>query len=177
MASSTLVLKEPKAESPTLIYLLFRFSNQRLKYSTGQKIHPKFWNEDSQTVRNTRAFSGAAELNTLLKNRMAVAHDIYRTLINDKQIPSLKNIKNGLDEVFKIPLENSSPKDFMGFIDHFISNTTKSPSTKKQYNHTFKMIKDFQEEKRCALTFDSIDLDFYDKFTAYLENEGYLEKY
>ena len=81
MASSTLVLKEPKAESPTLIYLLFRFNNLRLKYSTGQKIHPKFWNEDKQKAKETRSFPGHAELNTLLKNHMGVAHDVYRTLI------------------------------------------------------------------------------------------------
>jgi integrase len=173
MASSTLVLKEPKAESQTLIYLLFRFNNQRLKYSTGQKIHPDFWNEDKQKAKDTRAFPGAAEMNTLLKNHMDVAHDIYRTIINDKQVPTLKNIKNGLDEVFKTPLQNSSPKDFMGFIDHYIKNTIKSTSTIKQYNQTLRLIKDFQEKTRCALTFDTIDLDFYDKFTTYLADQGY----
>jgi integrase len=173
MASSTLVLKEPKSESPTLIYLLFRFNNQRLKYSTGQKIHPKFWNEDKQKAKETRALSGYAELNTLLKNHKDVAHDVYRTLINDKQIPTVKNIKNGIDEVLKTPLQNSSPKEFIGFIDFYIKNTTKSESTIKQYNQTLRLIKEFQEKTRCALTFDSIDLDFYDKFTAYLASKGY----
>ena len=173
MASSTLVLKEPKAESPTLIYLLFRFNNQRLKYSTGQKIHPDNWNEDSQTARNLRSFPGAAELNTLLKNHKDAAHDIYRTLMNDKQVPTLKSIKHGLDEVFKVPLQNSSPKDFMGFIENYIANTTKSTSTKKNYNQTFRLLKEFQEDNRCALTFDSIDIDFYEKFTAYLAKGDY----
>ncbi len=173
MASSTLVLKEPKAESPTLIYLLFRFNNQRLKYSTGQKIHPKFWNEDSQTVRQTRSFTGYAELNTSLKNRMDAAHDIYRTIVNNKQIPTVKAIKRGLDEVFKAPLQNSSPKEFMGFIDHYITTSTKSASTRKNYSQTLRLLKDFQEKNRCSLTFDSIDLDFYEKFIAYMTGQNY----
>src|ERR1035438_10530272 len=173
MASSTLVLKEPKAESETLIYLLFRFNNQRLKYSTGQKIHPKFWNEEKQRVKETRALSGYSEINTLIKNHMDAAHDIYRTLINDKQIPTISKIKIGLDEAFRNPLQNASPKEFIAFIDHFINNSTKSPRTIQQYKQSFRVIKEYQEDSRCALTFDSIDLDFYDKFTAYLANEGY----
>jgi integrase len=173
MASSTLVLKEPKATTETPIFLLFRFNNQRLKYSTGQKIHPRFWNEDKQKAKETRAMPGYAELNTLLKSHVDVSHDIYRILINDKQIPTLKKIKAGLDDVFKTPLQQASPKEFMAFIDNFITTSTKAPTTVLQYKQTFKVIKDFQQKTKYPLEFDSIDMDFYDKFLAFQAEQGY----
>jgi integrase len=174
MASTTLVLKEPKADSATLIYLLVRFSNQRLKYSTGQKIHPDNWNEETQRVRNLRNVPGAAEMNTLLKNHMDAAHDIYRTLINNKEVPTPNKIKKGLDEIFKDPLKASSPKEFIEFIDNFIKTSTKAPTTIKLYKHTFKVIKDFQEKARYPLNFDSIDMEFYEKFLAFQASQGYF---
>jgi integrase len=173
MASTTLVLKEPKAQSESLIYLLVRFNNQRLKYSTGQKVHPLNWNEDKQKVKELRALPGAAEMNTLLKNHMDAAHDIYRTLVNDKQVPTVNKIKSGLDDIFKNPLKNGNPKEFIDFIDNFIKTSTKAPATIGQYKQTFKVIKDFQEKARYTLNFDSIDMEFYDKFITFQANQGY----
>ena len=42
MAEAKFVLKEPKSKEFTLIYLMYSFNDQRLKYSTGQKIIPKY---------------------------------------------------------------------------------------------------------------------------------------
>lgn len=44
MAEAKFVLKEPESTTETLIYLIFRFNNQRIKYSIGEKINPKYWN-------------------------------------------------------------------------------------------------------------------------------------
>ena len=67
MASATFVLKEPKSKDKTLVYLLFRYQNQRLKYSTGQKILPKFWNPENQRARETKQFIQYGEFNALLQ--------------------------------------------------------------------------------------------------------------
>ncbi len=48
MAEVKFVLKEPKSKEATLIYLLFRFNNQKVKYSITEKIEPRFWNPDKQ---------------------------------------------------------------------------------------------------------------------------------
>lgn len=44
MPQATFVLKEPTSKEGMLVYLLYRFNGTKLKYSTGQKINPKFWN-------------------------------------------------------------------------------------------------------------------------------------
>jgi hypothetical protein len=41
MQEEKFVLKEPSSKEPTLIYLLFRFNKQKLKYSTSEKIPAK----------------------------------------------------------------------------------------------------------------------------------------
>jgi hypothetical protein len=60
MPSTTFVLKEPKSKVATLVYMLFWFNNIKLKYSTGQKINPKYWNpsKNKQRAKETRQFSG-----------------------------------------------------------------------------------------------------------------------
>jgi len=42
MPNAKFILKEPSAKEETLIYLSYNYANQRLKYSTEEKINPKF---------------------------------------------------------------------------------------------------------------------------------------
>jgi hypothetical protein len=51
MPEATFVLKEPNGTEPNLVYLLYRFNGSKLKYSTGWKIKPKFWNPEGQRAR------------------------------------------------------------------------------------------------------------------------------
>ena len=51
MAKVLFKLKEPKSISETLIYATFYFEYDRLKYSTREKILPKYWNEEEMRVR------------------------------------------------------------------------------------------------------------------------------
>jgi len=66
MASATFVLKEPKSKDNTLVYLLFRYQNQTFKYSTGQKIEPRFWSFTNQRAKETKQFKQYGEFNALL---------------------------------------------------------------------------------------------------------------
>ena len=57
MQEAKFVLKEPLNKEPTLIYLLYRFNKQKLKYSISEKILPKFWNFETQRAREIRTNS------------------------------------------------------------------------------------------------------------------------
>ena len=68
MPQATFVLKNPSIEkenknNPTLIYLFFTFNKSRLKYSTGQKVPPKYWNSEKQRVKLIREFRQAESIN------------------------------------------------------------------------------------------------------------------
>src|SRR5947208_16467490 len=98
MPNATFLLKEPNANDNTLVYLLYRFNGQKLKYSTGQKIHPKFWNEEKQRAKETRQFPGFSEFNGLLNNLDHKVNDAYRKLLNDGISPTPDKLKNILNE-------------------------------------------------------------------------------
>ena len=66
MPNATFVLKEPKSKDETLVFMLYRFNGHKLKYSIGQKIKPKFWNDEKQRAKETRQFPGYGEFNGLL---------------------------------------------------------------------------------------------------------------
>jgi hypothetical protein len=71
MPQATFVLKNPSTEkenakNPTLIYLFYTFNKSRLKYSTGQKVPPKYWNPEKQRVKVVKEFRQAESINLLL---------------------------------------------------------------------------------------------------------------
>lgn len=51
MPNAKFVLKEATSKNPKLVYLMFAYDYKRLKYSTGETIKPKFWNEENQRAK------------------------------------------------------------------------------------------------------------------------------
>jgi site-specific recombinase XerD len=92
--STTFVLKHPKGDSPSLIYLIIRFNQHsldengkkkyfQLKYSIGDKWIPKHWSIKKHRGINKQGFPDPTELNARLQNIETAAKDIYRRFIND----------------------------------------------------------------------------------------------
>src|SRR6187402_1130543 len=115
MASVTFVLKEPTSIESTLVYLLFRFNNNTLKYSTSQKINPKFWNPEKQRAKITRQFPEYSEFNSLLDNLESCVNNSYRKLINDKLTPTSDLLRVSLDQLLQ--KDNTKTKDLIGFAE------------------------------------------------------------
>src|SRR6478735_3245774 len=128
MANVTFVLKEPKSKEPTLIYLMFTYTGERLEYSTGLKIHPKFWNEEKQLVKETRQFPGYTEYNTTLKDLSSCVTHTYRKLINDKIAPTPEKLKQPLNQILQ--KEKVETKDLLAFAENLIENSNRKPGTK-----------------------------------------------
>ena len=173
MPSTTFVLKEPTSKEPTLVYMLFWFNNLKLKYSTGQKINPKFWNssKNKQRAKETRQFSGYGEFNTLLDNLEKAANNQFRTLLNDKKVPTPDLIRPALDEVLK--KDGTKQKNLISFAEYLVENTDRSKGTKKQLRQTIRNLKEFRLQSKRSLHLDSIDLEFYDEFVDFLIRKEY----
>jgi len=172
MPNVTFVLKEPSSKEPTLVYLLFTYNGQRLKYSTSQKIYAKFWNEEKQCAKETKKFPQYAEFNTLLKNLDNCINNTYRNLINDKIVPTPDKLKAPLNELL-LKTNTASKKDLLSFAEELVNNTTRKEGTKKQLKQAIRNLKEFKAATNHSLHFDSIDLDFYDSFVNFLMNKNY----
>lgn len=74
---------KPIDQVETLILLYFRYNGNRLQYSTGETILPKFWNNETQRVKKT--FTGCFEINNLLDRIEQEVKKIYRDAITNNQ--------------------------------------------------------------------------------------------
>jgi len=169
MAKVNFYLKESKSKEPTLIYLQYIFNGHKLKFSTGEKIVPKKWNVDTQKARMN--YTGHAELNGLLLKLSETATSAHRTqLTNNKEVTpeSLKiELLKFLDK------ETSAPKGFHDILNEYIQvkkgkltmNYLKKVTTLQ--NH----LKEFEKVKKTKISFNKLDLSFYDLFTSYLMND------
>ena len=165
-------LKEPKSKVETLIYLFFSFSNQRLKYSTGELIHPDLWNSETQRVKETKKFPEYPEFNARLDKIETTIRNIYRTQTNDGKIITLNLLRDELDKSLRDILEPKKQSLFE-FIEKYIEESKgfKSSGTIKQYNNLFTHLKNYCSVKKKVIDFESIDLNFYNAFLDYLMND------
>jgi len=204
MASSiTFILKEPKSSEPTLIYLILRFNAykvdeagkktyQQLKFSTGLKWKPEYWNSKKHKGRDGSDFPDPGELNQRIRNMEMVVSDIYRKLINNGIAITSENIREEIDkrpDVFpdlkrkavKASALREKPKTLIDFFEEYIKNTQYvyvkgqpypvSNRTRQRYATTLRHLKGFAEKWRKDLDFPDIDLDFYQEFVNYLRTQ------
>lgn len=175
MAQAKFILKEPNSKEDTLIYLFYNFNNQRLKYSFGQKINPKFWNFEKQRVKEIRTFPEYAEFNSMLNNIETSVNNIYRKLVNDNITPTPQLLKEHLNATLADKQTVAKIITFFDFIEELIKNSTKKGSTVIHYKQTFRMLKEYCVNFNKNVSFEDINLDFYESFVNYLRNRGYAE--
>jgi integrase len=171
MPQATFVLKEPTSKEETLVYLLYRFNGSKLKYSTGQKINPKFWNPETQRAREIRAFKQYSEFNSLLNNLETEVNNAYRKILNDRHSPTPDLLRSSLN-IF-LQKERAGSKDLVGFAELYIETIDRKPNTKKQLRQALRNLKEYKQASKASLHLDSIDLDFYDGFVDFLLKKNY----
>jgi integrase len=169
-------LKEPTAKDETLIYLFFSFNNQRLKYSTGEKIKPDFWNEEQQRVKATKKFPEYGEFNSRLNAIETNVNNAYRKILNDGEVPNNSLIKKELDKTVRL-VEAKKKHDLFSFISKFIeeNKTLKATGTIKAYHTTEQRLKDYRTYIKKDFSFEDIDLEFYNSFVSFLTSMDYSE--
>ena len=178
MAQAKFVLKEPNGSQKTLVYLIFRFNKNRLKYSTGEKILPKYWNPAKQRAKELKEFLEFPEFNGRLNNIEAAINNIYRRQMNDNIVPTKESLWLALETFFNPERSNPSTTierpSLFAFIDSYIEQvkTVRVKGTITSYQSTVKHLKAFGEAKKMKLDFDNISLDFYYAFVRYLTDKG-----
>ncbi len=174
MPEAKFVLKEPSSKDVTLIFLFYRFNGNSLKYSTGQKIKPKFWNAAKQKAKISRAFPQAEKLNELLENLSRRISDAHKDFINEKTIPTIFKLKDELNKVL-FKEEYAQKRGFLQFIEELIVHSSRKDNTKRQWKQTLRKLLEYQKSSKAEVDFDTINLDFYNQFVQFLTKEGYTK--
>lgn len=173
MANVKFILKEPKSKEDTLVYLFCNYQYKRFKYSTGEKIKPKFWNFGSQQAKETRNFPEYPEFNERLKLFRNGINTVFRRLLNDGIQPTNELLKRELEKELSDNIVKSQKMTLFSFTNDFIeeSRTAKTIGTIKNYKNTLRHLTNYAEAYNKRVDFDTIDLSFYSSFLNYLGND------
>lgn len=179
MGDVNFYLKKPASTGKSLIYLQYKYNGLKLTFTFGQTIYPKNWNKSKQRVKNNSATTsdGKHSLNDLLDNLVTVCEKAYNKEIKNGT-PLTSTIKSYLIDFMN---QQGNEKKRVGtlydLIEKFISGEikhngkTKKQTTLEKYSTTLKYLKQFSIDRRFPVDFNTIDLDFYNKFTDYLEKK------
>ena len=172
---------KPSKEKSRLIYMDFAYNRKRLKYSFGQFVEAKDWNDNKEIVKNKEATTkdGKFYLNELLNNLKKVCEKKYNeSLPNGIPAPEvlILAMKAFINQNHNSDIVEDGKPTLFKLIDRFekgeIKNRGKEKSinTIKTYTTCKNHLLDFQEKQNIVLDFDSITLDFYYNYVTFLKN-------
>ena len=194
------LLKDARANGPTLVYLIYRFDNSRFKYSTGQTVEPFQWNAtDQRAYTNQKNKAVRSEHETinghLDRHRAALVRVVTRLQMAGVAIDNA-TIKEHLDR----DLNKAAPKratvevitpaaePFTAYITRFVKEaqagkrlTHKSLQyagyTLAGYMKLYRVLLKYTAETGRPTDYADITLDFYHQFKLWLTGRGLTLNY
>jgi len=187
MAKINFFLKEPKSEKKTLIFLVVNHNYQRLKYSTGEYIHPLAWNFDEQRPILQKKFQHNYEINRRLEEYRYFLTDLLGELKRKREEITPQILREKLDENFKFVStkddETENKITLLEYIDVYIEECEKgfrlTPKYKTRYKDwtikgykTMKYhLENYMEDRKKTLDFDDITMRFYNDLLEYFNSK------
>jgi len=176
-------------------YGLFRIDNGTkkylpLKYYTNIAMSPDLWNKDLNRAKESNKWANPETfdisvhavkesarknyetINSEIETFERTAKELIKTLSENGNVPSHDKLRTELDKIYKptkvTTEQGETPKEFFPFIDFFIKTATRKENTIKSYKTLKNNLLEYQKDKKTTLTFDRIDIDFYNSFIDYL---------
>ncbi|MEO6546556.1 MAG: site-specific integrase [Ferruginibacter sp.] len=177
-------LKKGEGNPPrSLVYLQMRYHGQKFVYSCKFNIQKSNWDDKKQQVktRSQTDKTGEVNLNDLLAGLKDECLRAYNTELAASGIPTKDKLKKHLDAYMNRSLNKQQVKkdgpSLYTVIDNFIAGNFDSKKKKRTAGtiRTYKTAKmhleGFANSEKTLLDFDTINLDFYYKYTTYLAKD------
>lgn len=173
-------LRDHRSSEPTPINVVIRWNGLRLVYPSGERIAPRHWSTKNQRAKPS--LTTAPEFNRRLTHIVSDVENAFLRFRNDngQRAPSVGELRDRLDIALGRKA-GEGPRTLFAFIRDFIAKAKDrvnpdtgarlAATTLKKYTSTLHHLEAFAKAKRRRVDFDSIDLDCYDAFNAYLTNE------
>lgn len=179
MGAVNFYLKKPEANGLSLIYLQFKYAGRKLVYSFGQSINPTSWHSKKQRVKSNKATTadGKHYLNDLLDALEKQCNTAYNSLLKTG-IPAPSEIKKRLSEFMEGKPEPSKKETLLSLVERFVNNeivyrgSTRKKNTVRSYKTTYNHLLKFSKETKTVTDFETITLDYYNRFVLYLRKKG-----
>jgi len=169
MAAFNYYLANDNQRGDKLIMLSFCYDGRRLRFSTGETIDKKYWNEEEQRAK--KSLTGCMELNNLLDRIEEFVKKIYREGKTYNHALTNEYFRDKINK--EIDPASNAPKSFFDYYNEFIEiqKTTKAHGTIQKYRTLLNHLTDFQHRKKYNIAFEKIDIRFYEDFTAFFIND------
>ena len=163
MATVKLYLQDKKSKNKSSIRLFFNYNNKVLKYSVNISVNPKLWNEKNYRIKHQATHS--IELNRQLQKVEDTVFDIYQSLKTKDSLITNQILKEQLD----IRLDKVEQEDFFSYMKLYVEQKKELRKTTKQdYLQTYNTLKEFEISSGYLVSFESVNLDFYNRFKDYI---------
>jgi integrase len=163
MANAKFYLKDKNSNNETLILMFFNYNNKVFKYSTKTSIEPRNWN--NKTCRVKQQSSHSLELNKQINKIEDSIMNIYHRMKTNDRVINNKILKEQLD----ISLNRQDKEDFFSYMKRYIEQKNElRETTKKDYLQTYETLKEFERSSSYLVSFDTITLDFYNRFKKFM---------
>ena len=176
-----------RRDGTSLIFIQYcESAENKTLLNTEIAIAPNYWNKKLMRISDAlpKGFGKSDELNKELQRQMRLAEDIISYALTKKIPDPVQFAKLTFRPDFKITeLEKAVKenivvkpkvnKDFFFQFDDYIKSKEKSvaPATVHVFKNLKLILQSFQTYRKKLITFDDIDLDFYEEFLNYLSFE------
>jgi len=191
MAKINFFLKESSSNKETIIFLVLNHNYKRLKYSTGEYIHPKEWDFREKSPILSKKFPHCYDIKRRLEEYRYFLTDLIGEYKRRRKEITPQILREKLDAEFKSinPLEHDNEHEtvknkttLFNYIDEFIKECKEgkrlTPIRKTRYKQwTLKgyttmnyHLTNYKKAKKIALDFEDITSDFYQDLLAYFNS-------
>jgi integrase len=163
MATAKFYLQDKKSRKKTSIRLFFNYKNTVLKYSVNLSVNPKLWNQKNYRFKHQATHS--VKLNRQLQRVEDTIFDIYQNLKTKDSLITNQILKEQLD----VRLDKIEKEDFFSYMKLYVEQKQElRKTTMKDYLQTYNTLKQFEISTGYLVSFESINLDFYNRFKNYI---------
>jgi integrase len=161
------------------IYLVYRFGrNEKLMFPTELKINPQYWNKRTARARDITECLTKDIINNRLNELEAVTERHITQLRAQSEPITKEGLRTFLNSYINPPKNNT--ETLRGFLMEFIENaphrinkktgTIVTKKTQLGYKRTLSYLTKFEKHTGKTYNFKDLGLDFYNKFTAFLQS-------
>lgn len=164
-------LKEPNSTKESLILVTVSLNGKRSKFSTTQKVNPKYWNLNTQRIKTNAP--NALNFNKILNTIQSKILDLHTKNFIEKDKSETSKFFNEVRRYLSGKFENSETnltvdKAFEKFLEiqepKFKEGTLKAYITLRNHLKSYSII-----INKKNLVFDDLDIRFFDGFMNYLK--------
>lgn len=188
MSKVKFTLVKNNSDSKTaIIRLSFYYGNpgKRLFYYVGHSLPEEHWDKVRQRAITTRANPHYESLNVSLDDLQKKVLTIYNTFELSGESLSVERFKKEMDiltgKTSRSAEQKLTRQNLFEFINSFIQSRKENPEyargTISRYKVTLSHLRNFEKYSKKNLDFDSITLDFYERFTKYLYTKNYTNNF